>query len=179
MVKGTEQSCYAQAEVLGTDRPCRGQGVSTSSRRKSEQCENFDNGPIFYIIIIAPSGDSFNNARRVKLPCGTAGSAMVSPGPSTSGGGGSMYKSVDSPAGFSRVVETTPARTSPCARGPPPLHMAIMAFLPPRRVNLDLTWLFSEARKQCAEAGGHRRTGWCARVWSLPPPGLSKESGDR
>ena len=87
MVKGTEQSCYAQAEVLGTDRPCRGQGVSTSSRRKSEQCENFDNGPIFYIIIIAPSGDSFNNARRVKLPCGTAGSAMVSPGPSTSGGG--------------------------------------------------------------------------------------------
>ena len=24
MVKGTEQSCYAQAEVLGTDRPCRG-----------------------------------------------------------------------------------------------------------------------------------------------------------
>ena len=88
MVKGTEQSCYAQAEVLGTDRPCRGQGVSTSSRRKSEQCENFDNGPIFYIIIIAPSGDSFNNARRVKLPCGTAGSAMVSPGPSTSGGGG-------------------------------------------------------------------------------------------
>ena len=77
MVKGTEQSCYAQAEVLGTDRPCRGQGVSTSSRRKSKQCENFDNGPIFYIIIIAPSGDSFNNARRVKLPCGTAGSAMA------------------------------------------------------------------------------------------------------
>ena len=30
---------------------------------------------------------------------------------------------------------TTPARTSPCARDPPPLHMA---FLPPRRVNLDL-----------------------------------------
>jgi len=24
MVKGTEQSCYAQAEVLGADRPCRG-----------------------------------------------------------------------------------------------------------------------------------------------------------
>ena len=24
MVKGIEQSCYAQAEVLGTDRPCRG-----------------------------------------------------------------------------------------------------------------------------------------------------------
>ena len=83
MVKGTEQSCYAQAEVLGTDRPCRGQGVSTSSRRKSEQCENFDNGPIFYIIIIAPSGDSFNNARRAELPRGrprgTASSAMVSP----------------------------------------------------------------------------------------------------
>ena len=91
MVKGTEQSCYAQAEVLGTDRPCRGQGVSTSSRRKSKQCENFDNGPIFYIIIIAPSGDSFNNARRVKLPCGTAGSAMVSPGPSTSAGGAEQH----------------------------------------------------------------------------------------
>ena len=34
------------------------------------------------------------------------------------------------------TVGTTPTRTSPCARGPPPLHMA---FLPPRRVSLDLT----------------------------------------
>ena len=37
------------------------------------------------------------------------------------------------------MVGTTPARTSPCARDPPPLHMA---FLPPRRVNLDLTRRF-------------------------------------
>ena len=122
MVKGTEQSCYAQAEVLGTDRPCRGQGVSTSSRRKSKQCENFDNGPIFYIIIIAPSGDSFNNARRVKLPCGTAGSAMVSPGPSTSGGGGassvtigarhhSHLRALRRPAGYRRST-TAPSDKS-------------------------------------------------------------------
>ena len=39
--------------------------------------------------------------------------------------------------------------------------------------------LFSEARKPCAEAAGHGRRGWCARVWSPPPPGLSKESGER
>ena len=46
LVKGTEQSCCVQAEVLGTDMPCRSQGFSTSSRRKSKQCENFDSGPI-------------------------------------------------------------------------------------------------------------------------------------
>ena len=39
--------------------------------------------------------------------------------------------------------------------------------------------LFSEARKPFAEAAGHGRRGWCARVWSPPPPGLSKESGER
>ena len=35
------------------------------------------------------------------------------------------------------VVGTTHTRTSPLARGPPPLQMT---FLPPRRVNLYLTW---------------------------------------
>ena len=39
--------------------------------------------------------------------------------------------------------------------------------------------LFSEARKPCAEAAGHGRRGWCARVWPPPPPGLSKEPGER
>ena len=37
------------------------------------------------------------------------------------------------------VVGTTPARTGPCARDPPPLQMA---FLPPRRVNLDFFFDF-------------------------------------
>ena len=39
--------------------------------------------------------------------------------------------------------------------------------------------LFMETRKPYAEAAGHGRRGWCARVWSPPPPGLSKESGER
>ena len=42
-----------------------------------------------------------------------------------------------------RVVETTPARTSPCARGPSPLHMA---SLPPSRV-----------KRQSCERGGFLR----------------------
>ena len=39
--------------------------------------------------------------------------------------------------------------------------------------------LSSEARKPYAEAAGHGRRGWCARVWSSPPLGLSKESSER
>ena len=39
--------------------------------------------------------------------------------------------------------------------------------------------LFSEARKPYVESAGHGRRGWCAQVWSPPPPGLSKESGER
>ena len=38
---------------------------------------------------------------------------------------------------------------------------------------------FLEAKKPYAEAAGHGRRGWCARVWSPPPPGLSKEFGER
>ena len=39
--------------------------------------------------------------------------------------------------------------------------------------------LFSEAKKPYAEAVGHGRRGRCARVWSPPPPGLSKEPSER
>ena len=39
--------------------------------------------------------------------------------------------------------------------------------------------LFSEARKPYAEAVGHGRRGWRAQVRSPPPPGLSKEPGQR
>ena len=35
------------------------------------------------------------------------------------------------------------------------------------------------ARKPYAEEVGHTRKGWCAWVWSPPPPGLSKEPGER
>ena len=45
------------------------------------------------------------------------------------------------------------------------------------QVNQDL--LFSGARKSFAEAAGHGRRGWCARVWSPPPPGLSNVIADQ
>ena len=48
---------------------------------------------------------------------------------------------------------TTPARTSPCARDPPPLQMA---FLPPRGVNLDFDLIKFDTK--------------AAKLWQLDKP---------
>ena len=67
------------------------------------------------------------------------------------------------------VVGTTPARTSPCARGPPPLHMAL---LPPRRVNLDLTGCGRRGflRRGYLKHTGGRVISVCHEPWHLNCP---------
>ena len=56
---------------------------------------------------------------------------------------------------------TTPARTSPFARGPPPLHMA---FLPPRRVNLE-TLIFAGSGPTAPSGSGLAKSSrWLAKT---------------
>ena len=51
MVKGTEQSCYPQAEVLGTDRPYRGPLEFQRQRADIADGQTLTAGQYYYIII--------------------------------------------------------------------------------------------------------------------------------
>ena len=51
MVKGTEQSCYAQAEVLGTDRPCRGPLEFQRQRADIADGQTLTTSQYYYTII--------------------------------------------------------------------------------------------------------------------------------
>ena len=62
IAKSTEQPRCAQAEVLGTDKPCR-EAKESQRRRAMEIPKNLKTlttGQYYYITIIAPSGEQQN-----------------------------------------------------------------------------------------------------------------------